>query len=194
MNVYCAGPLFNDAERSEMKQISDFLEQRHHRTFLPQRDGLEFAKLHPEFRGRELDAKQAESVLARAIFSLDVYKLLSWSDVVVANLNGRVADEGTVVEAALAWHSGKVLVLFKSDARSMLNGFDNPMLTGLGNFVVCSRINDLDRAISEAMERHDPDRVSAVTSLGEMISDTKARNGGLDEMVGMLSENIQPVV
>lgn len=70
---------------------------------------------------------EASKVIDRSIFCLDVYKLLSWSDGVVINLNGRVPDEGTVVEAALAWHAGKPLVLYKNDSRAPFLGRDNPI-------------------------------------------------------------------
>jgi nucleoside 2-deoxyribosyltransferase len=40
-------------------------------------------------------------IVNKAIFSLDTYQLLRQCDVVVANLNGRVPDEGTIVEATL---------------------------------------------------------------------------------------------
>jgi nucleoside 2-deoxyribosyltransferase len=170
MKVYCAGPLFNDAERSEMARIANVLERSGHEVFLPQRDGLEFAKIHPALNAQGLSAADAEQLLARAIFSLDVYKLLGWSEVVVANLNGRVSDEGTIVEAALAWHSGKVLVLYKADARAMLNGFDNPMLSGLGGFQTCSDMNALNDAISMSMETPAMGRVKEVLAQGEELA------------------------
>ena len=109
--VYCAGPLFNEPEKREMEDIAAHLESAGHSTFLPQRDGIELSEV-----GRELDALHMSSVdigdlLHRAIFCLDVYKLLGWSEAVVANINGRVPDEGTVVEAALAWHAQMPIVL-----------------------------------------------------------------------------------
>ncbi|CAN5914497.1 hypothetical protein BH11PSE13_BH11PSE13_43400 [soil metagenome] len=168
MNVYCAGPLFNDAERAEMLQIAEVLESAGHQVFLPQRDGLEFASLHPRLTA--LGVPNVESVLGKAIFSLDVHKLLHWANVVVANLNGRVADEGTVVEAALAWHSGKVLVLYKADARSMLGGADNPMVTGLGEFQVCSATDQLNDAIARAKDAFDAGRVDRVVATGAEIA------------------------
>ncbi|OTP76147.1 Nucleoside 2-deoxyribosyltransferase [Caballeronia sordidicola] len=43
LRVYCAGPLFNARERAEMDSIASVLEQAGFSTFLPHRDGLEFA-------------------------------------------------------------------------------------------------------------------------------------------------------
>jgi hypothetical protein len=37
---------------------------------------------------------------------------------------GRVPDGGPIDEAMLAWHSGKPLIPYKPDVRSMLGGFE----------------------------------------------------------------------
>jgi len=128
-----------------MAEIAACLERAGFSTFLPHRDGLEFAKLKPALHARGLGEREASLVLARAVFSLDTFELLQKADAVVVNLNGRVPDEGAVVEAALAWHSGKALVLYKHDARSKLSGEDNPMVTGLGRFSVCALRAELAR-------------------------------------------------
>ena len=178
LRVYCAGPLFNAAERAEMDSIAHTLEAAGFATFLPHRDGLEFARLRPELEKLGASAEEAAQILDRAIFSLDTYQLLERCDVVVANLNGRVADEGTVVEASLAWHAGKPLVLFKADARSMLSGSDNPMLSGLGDFQVVDQIAALPLAIRESIERDCAHRVEKTLAVGAGIA--SLREGGDD--------------
>lgn len=180
--AYCAGPLFNAAERAEMDSIARTLEAAGYATFLPHRDGLEFARLKPELEKLGASAAEAARILDRAIFSLDTYQLLRRCDVVVANLNGRVADEGTVVEASLAWHAGKPLVLFKADARSMLGGSDNPMLTGLGEFDVVDRLSALPQAVDEAIARDRARRVEETLSRGAEIA--SLREGG-DDMTAL---------
>ncbi|RAS35533.1 nucleoside 2-deoxyribosyltransferase [Paraburkholderia bryophila] len=178
LRVYCAGPLFNAAERAEMDSIAHTLEVAGFATFLPHRDGLEFARLRPELEKLGASAEEAAQILDRAIFSLDTYQLLERCDVVVANLNGRVADEGTVVEASLAWHAGKPLVLFKADARSMLSGSDNPMLSGLGDFQVVDQIAALPLAIRESVERDCARRAEKTLAVGAGIA--SLREGGDD--------------
>ncbi|SHJ96296.1 nucleoside 2-deoxyribosyltransferase [Paraburkholderia terricola] len=180
--AYCAGPLFNAAERAEMDSIARTLEAAGYATFLPHRDGLEFARLKPELEKLGASADEAARILDRAIFSLDTYQLLRRCDVVVANLNGRVADEGTVVEASLAWHAGKPLVLFKADARSMLGGSDNPMLTGLGEFDVIDRLSALPQAVDEAIARDRARRVEETLNRGAEIA--SLREGG-DDMTAL---------
>ena len=130
--IYCAGPLFTKGECGEMEDIASLLEiEKKHETFLPQRDGLELKDLEPivaKILGNESEARH---LVNKAIFCFDLHKLLGWSEGVVANMNGRVPDEGTIVETAMAWHAGKALVIYKDDPRAPFNGHDNPMLTGL---------------------------------------------------------------
>src|SRR5439155_25501198 len=113
----------------------------------PQPDGLGFTRrVSEDQKAHSMSRDVAHDLLQRAIFALDLYELLENSDAVVANLNGRVPDEGTIVEAAVAWHAGKALVLYKADARAPIDGSDNPidgsdnpMLTGLGGFCLVSK-------------------------------------------------------
>jgi nucleoside 2-deoxyribosyltransferase len=190
--IYCAGPLFNKAERDEMSEIAAVLERAGYSTFLPHRDGLELARLLPELRRLEGDANHVRETVDRAIFSLDVYQLLSCSDGVVANLNGRVPDEGTVVEASLAWHSGKALVLYKADARTILNGSDNPMLLGLGNFRVVDHIHELPAALSHELSVSHQDRFSTILQLGEQIATARKETQSRSEIAQMLLSQFAP--
>ncbi|MFM0118959.1 MULTISPECIES: nucleoside 2-deoxyribosyltransferase [unclassified Paraburkholderia] len=184
--VYCAGPLFNAAERAEMESIAATLEAAGLTTFLPHRDGLEFAKLKPELEKLGASVEEAAHMLDRAIFRLDTYQLLRRCDAVVANLNGRVADEGTVVEASLAWHAGKPLVLFKADARSMLSGSDNPMLTGLGDFDVVDQLSALPQAIQKAVARDRSHGVEQTLESGAEIASLREGGGELTALAKTL--------
>ena len=167
--IYCAGPLFNSAERREMAEIAETLERKGHHTFLPQRDGLEFTRLRPELENQGAAHEEVELVLGRAIFALDVYHLLSWSEVLVANLNGRVPDEGTIVEATLAWHSRKALVFYKADSRSALDGSDNPMLTGLSDFQTVNEVSKLPDAVERQLAAGQEDKISGTLEFGQRI-------------------------
>lgn len=151
--VYCAGPLFNPAEKAEMESIATVLEKSGNTTFLPHRDGLEFAKLHSQLLKQGVPAPKAAAVLVRAIFVLDVHLILDVVNVVVANLNGRVPDEGTIVEATLAWHKGLPLVFYKSDVRSLLYGADNPLVLGLTNFQVVASIQEIPDAVEHQLKQ-----------------------------------------
>jgi len=140
--VYCAGPLFNVKEREEMAEIAEALEKNGLKVFLPHRDGFEFANLYGVFLELGYSEIQANIILNKTIFTLDVFQVLS-SDGLVLNINGRVPDEGAMVEAGIAWNAGKKVVIYKNDSRTLINGFDNPLLLGLGDFQIISDIQKI---------------------------------------------------
>jgi len=74
----------------------------------------------------------------------------------VANLNGRVPDEGAVAEAAMAWTAGKSVVLYKSDNRSLMHGADNPLVAGLGQFATLSTIPEVAYAFAQLLRKRAP--------------------------------------
>jgi nucleoside 2-deoxyribosyltransferase len=145
--IYCAGPLFNNKEKEEMQEIASILESRGYEVFLPQRDGFEFFNLFSAFTNLGVSESVARRILNKAIFTLDVFQVLS-SHGLVLNINGRVPDEGAIVEAGIAWSSGKKIVIYKNDARTLLNGNDNPLLVGLTDFKVVNSIKDLPQAFN----------------------------------------------
>jgi nucleoside 2-deoxyribosyltransferase len=152
--IYCAGPLFNPSERAEMEMLAETLELEGFKTFLPHRDGFLFEAIVPDLvrAGYPLDV--AQWMARQAIFALDVYQVLVSCEGTVVNLNGRVPDEGAVVEGAMAWTVGKAVVLFKDDARSKIDGLDNPLVAGLGAFRLVSRSEELPRAMTRALSEH----------------------------------------
>jgi nucleoside 2-deoxyribosyltransferase len=158
--VYCAGPLFNDKEREEMAGIAAALEEKGFETFLPQRDGLELTRCVEGLTAGGLPVDEANALIAQAIFALDIYQVLEGCVLLVANLNGRVPDEGTVAEAAMAWARGKPVFAFKSDTRTAFGGNDNPLVTGLFGFKVAKSIPGMV-ALVEAHDYESPSSNSA---------------------------------
>ena len=142
MKIYCAGPLFNEKEKEEMASIADVLTGAGFEVFLPHRDGFEFANLFEVFSDLGISTEKANAILNKAIFTLDVFQVLD-SDGLALNINGRVPDEGAMVEAGIAWNAGKKVVIYKNDSRTLINGYDNPLLLGLGDFQVVSSIPEI---------------------------------------------------
>lgn len=150
--IYCSGPLFRAEEVGGMTAIAQTLEHAGFDTFLPHRDGLEpyvlrfgnaaLPGLLPGVRGG----------FDYAIFALDVYELLVACDAVVCNLNGRVPDEGMIVEASLAFAVGTPVVFYKADSRAPFGGHDNAMLTALAAGGVEERIDRLPERVQRALE------------------------------------------
>jgi nucleoside 2-deoxyribosyltransferase len=155
--IYCAGPLFNPSERAEMEMLAETLELAGFKTFLPHRDGFLFGATVPDLVRAGYPLHAAQWMARQAIFALDVCQVLLSCDGTVVNLNGRVPDEGAVVEGTMAWTAGKAVVLFKDDARSKIDGLDNPLVAGLGGFRLVHRSEDLPPAIARALREHPPE-------------------------------------
>lgn len=166
--IYCSGPLFCAEEVGGMTAISNVLEQAGHHTFLPHRDGLEpyvlrfgnsaLPGLVPGVRGG----------VDYVIFALDAFELLERCDAVVCNLNGRVPDEGMIVEASLAYACGIPVVFYKSDARAPFGGQDNAMLTALAGPAE-SRLEKLPARVADALAKAGP-RAAPAPDLAQAVA------------------------
>ncbi len=154
--IYCGGPLFNRPEQEEMAEIARTLEGAGFSVFLPHRDGFVFTDVHREFLRGGYDSGEASRMIQQAIFWLDVYEVLAGCQGLVLNMNGRVPDEGAVAEAAMAWMAGKAIVLYKADSRSLIQGNDNPLVLGLGNFVKVSTIPEIAYAFTQLFRARRP--------------------------------------
>ncbi|WP_256927791.1 nucleoside 2-deoxyribosyltransferase [Caballeronia sordidicola] len=137
-------------------------------------------------------SSEAASIIDQAIFALDTYQLLRCCDVVVANLNGGVPDEGTIVEATLAWNSGKPLVLYKTDVRSMPSGSDNPMVTGLGDFETVNDLSALPAAIKRVVGLHSSGKVARTMELGASIAMLRNDSDSVCAVAAVLFRNSHP--
>jgi nucleoside 2-deoxyribosyltransferase len=146
--VYCAGPLFNAAERQEMLQISALLTAAGFETFVPHADGMEFAQVCPFLVAQGHPRERVGQWLHEAIFALDTYQVVVRCGALVFNMNGRVPDEGAVAEATMAWMLGKPVVAFKEDARSAIAGRDNPLVVGPVGFDVVRELDQLAPALA----------------------------------------------
>lgn len=156
LRVYCAGPLFNAAERTEMTAIADALTASGFDVYLPHRDGMEFRLVLEVLVSRGWDRAVAAQFLHEAIFALDVYQVILGCDALVWNLNGRTPDEGAVSEAAIAWTLGKPIVAYQDDVRSLIAGRVNPLLVGLVDFVRVDEIDAIVPSLNETLERQAP--------------------------------------
>jgi len=115
-SIYHAAALFSGRESVFNVGLNEALEELGYVTFLPQRDGFEFVKLHSALEA-ELPPIELEDALQSIIYFLDIGKFLSDADIVVANLDEPL-DEGVVVEVSYAKNMGKPVVGFRTDSRS----------------------------------------------------------------------------
>ena len=151
--IYCSGPLFCAEEVGGMSAIAKVLEDAGFQTFLPHRDGIEGYVMRFSNTSFPSTISRIRTRIDYAIFSLDVYELIERCSAVVCNLNGRVPDEGMIVEAALAYAAGKPLLLFKDDARAPSGGYDNSMLTSLVQGKIVRKLNTLPSVLKQELSQ-----------------------------------------
>ncbi|HRY38652.1 MAG TPA: nucleoside 2-deoxyribosyltransferase [Smithellaceae bacterium] len=164
-----------------MSAIAKVLEDVGFQTFLPHRDGMECYISRFSNSSFLANVSGIRTRLDYAIFSLDVYELIERCSAVVCNLNGRVPDEGMIVEAALAYAAGKPLVFFKDDLRAPFSGYDNSMLTSLVRGIIVDKITDLPVAlINRLSQKTDP--VSLSSDLKKAISNGKRISSILESL------------
>ncbi len=157
--IYCAGPMFSPAEKTEQCEIGLMLEEAGFEIFLPQRDGLELKAVMQYIETPKLAPMVLlyTPILRHAVFALDIFMVVEWCHGIVFNMNGRVPDEGGVVEATAAFLTGKAVVLYKETPVSFILGDDNPMVDGLGyKFWNVERREDIAAEVRRSLERTAP--------------------------------------
>ena len=97
--AYVAGPLFDEGERWFIEKVDQLVADAGFVTFLPHRDN---------------PPKDEHNV--RAIFENDM-RGIDECDVVVANLNGVITDDGTAWELGYAYAKGKFIIGLHTDWR-----------------------------------------------------------------------------
>ncbi len=202
--VYCAGPMFSIADKGEQIQIKQVLEDAGFTTYLPHLEGIEVAKaLNVLINGLPLDRNDADNIISFAQkigFALDIFQIVERCKSLVFNMDGRVPDEGSVVETAVGFATCKPIVTFKTTPVSLLGGYDNPMVRGLTtNWQVVSDPALLPVAVSSAVAAR-PDggkhkrclHLEAVVTLGrEVWANIAMIRAAMDDQPGPLLNLVQ---
>jgi nucleoside 2-deoxyribosyltransferase len=183
--IYCSGPLFCAEEVGGMSAIAKVIEDAGFQTFLPHRDGLEAYLMRFGNTSFLSTISLIRSRIDYAIFSLDVYELIERCDAVVCNLNGRVPDEGMIVEAAIAYAAGKPLVLFKDDSRAPFGGYDNSMLTSLTRGKIVKKLKEIPSAL-----RHEMSEKKDVTTLSADLKKAVSYGKRIMSAIELLPKNM----
>lgn len=156
--VYCSGSHYSLEESTGLLEIAKVLDGGGFRTYLPSRDGIDF------LIGKLAGVDPAEmigimAVLNKAVFAVEIFQVVRRCDALVFSMNGRTPEEGSVFKTSLAYAVGLPLVLYKNDNRSVFNGRDNTMITGLSaDFSTISRLNRLPGALSTAIQKGEGSR------------------------------------
>jgi len=141
--IYIAGPLFSESELEFNRRLNTFLKNLGFNTFLPQEDGHLLSELIEQ--GFEKDDA------IQMIFQKDVDKIKD-SDIIVFIMDGRVPDEGACVEIGLAYAFEKECFGLKTDSRSLMNGMDNPLITGAIKGRIAQSYRELEAFLKSSIE------------------------------------------
>ena len=132
--IFISGPMFSPADLWEGREIRDALHAAGFDTYWAPEDGIEDEKLIQNLKSplMELTYYQKVALLVQKIgWTLDIYMATYGCDGMVMDMNGRVPDGGSIVEAANAYAVGMPLVLYKETSITMWGPFDNPMIAAL---------------------------------------------------------------
>lgn len=181
--VFISGPMFSVSEKSEQLSIATALELAGFSTIVPHRDGIEVAPvmnlLNSEDVATLLDPRIIDRCIAwvtRAIACLDMYWATT-SRCTVLNIDGRVPDEGSLVEATAAWMNGRPVIVYQTTSIRKLGKNNNPMIGVISNWTRSeSTLEGVVTAVTEAMSGpQSPAPVNgntaAVIEVGKCISD-----------------------
>lgn len=127
MRLYFAAPLFDEMERRRNLEECTKLEEAGFTVYLPQRDAGEVAVATA---GK---SEEVERLIRKQVFQNDI-KGIRNAHVVIAYLDGRVPDEGTVFECGYAYALMKPVIYVHTDDRSFMKGHLNVMLEKSGLF------------------------------------------------------------
>ena len=131
-NIYIAGPLFNDHERTYLELIAAELEDNGYKCFLPHRDqsGID---------DTELEGTNMSQATKDKIFNTDLTALKE-ADLTVALITGQDIDSGTAAEIGFTYANGKPVIAITADERRFRNLFVEGMIT--------QRVNSVDNIIN----------------------------------------------
>jgi nucleoside 2-deoxyribosyltransferase len=173
--------MFSIADKGEQDQIKIVLEGAGFTTYLPHHEGIEVAKaMMVLITGLPLPPSDVADIISFAEkigFALDIFQIVERCNSLVFNMDGRVPDEGSVVEAAVAFATCKPIVTFKTTPVTILGGYDNPMVQGLTtNWKYVSDLALLPAAVSNAVAarpdsgKHKPcEHMKAIINLGREV-------------------------
>jgi nucleoside 2-deoxyribosyltransferase len=131
-NIYIAGPLFNDHERTYLELIAAELEDNGYKCFLPHRDQSGIDK-------SELEGTNMSQATKDKIFNTDLTALKE-ADLTVALITGQDIDSGTAAEIGFTYANGKPVIAITAYERRFRNLFVEGMIT--------QRVNSVDNIIN----------------------------------------------
>jgi nucleoside 2-deoxyribosyltransferase len=147
--VFIASPSFNPAETKTTEEIGRALKEEGFETFNSETYSKYLELMHSLQAIEHYNFEEAHKLARNLIFYYDIYEACEVCDATVLNLEGRIPDEESVSLAALAFRSGKPVVIYKNDSRAQFLGNDSPILLGMMGFEVISDIRKIPVKLRE---------------------------------------------
>jgi hypothetical protein len=183
--------MFSVGDQFEETQLETALKNKFD-VHVPQKDGIEVADVmgllnNPEVHGTamlELPVINRMVVwVTRIIEALDIYQSVEGCQCVVLNLDGRVPDEGALVEATLAWYAGVPVVPYKTTPITELGFNNNPMVNAVCGWVPpCETPAEVVKAVDAATKNPStidpecvPPHIQLFCQLGQTIWQVRRR-------------------
>jgi nucleoside 2-deoxyribosyltransferase len=188
--VYLAGPMFSAGDKTEQSELAAALEKAGFECHVPQNNGIEVGSVmqllnDPSLHGgtmlEPVVLSRCIAWVTRTVTALDVYQVVEGCQCTVLNIDGRVPDEGSLVEATLAWYAGHPVVPYKTTSITELGGNNNPMIGVISRWApVSSDPAGVAAAVTAAVKAPQsvtapPPDVQQLVDLGRVISEIRAR-------------------
>ena len=159
--IFISGPMFSPADLWEGNVIKAALVEAGFDTYWAPVDGIEDERLIKNLQSplMALTYYQKVALLVQKLgWTLDIYMATFGCDGMVMDMNGRVPDGGSIVEAANAYACGMPLVLYKETSITMWGPFNNPMIAALTkDWEPVDAVDKIAPALNEAIDAKDVD-------------------------------------
>jgi nucleoside 2-deoxyribosyltransferase len=152
--IFLSGPMNSHSDIEGQKRISAVLKPRFN-VYLAPKDGVEIRTLIDLLANPKVLSElflRAALLVQQIGWAHEIYQLLS-CDALVLNMDGRVPDEGAVVEAATSYTAGKPVVIYKDTVVTFWDFFNNPMVAALDStWQVIADLGELPGALTAALD------------------------------------------
>jgi nucleoside 2-deoxyribosyltransferase len=179
--IFLSGPMNSTSDINGQLAISAVLQPKFN-VYLAPVDGVEIRTLIELLATPTVLSQpflRAALLVQQIGWAHEIYQLLS-CDALVLNMDGRVPDEGAVVEAATAFTAGKPVIIYKDMVITFWDFFDNPMVAALDStWQVIADARKLPGAITAALANPPatkgfvyapPPNIEAAYQFGEWVS------------------------
>lgn len=156
--VYIGGPFNNDGQKFLQNKIATFLQAYGYTTYLPQRDGLDLAKVTAKLISQGKTVAEANAQAPLLVYEYEIYNLVKCA-IVVENMNEPDAGASAILAAA---SSMNMPIVYYKDSNTMYSPTSelDPFLASLNTGAIVRKIVNLLPAVVAALPKKDCKTIS----------------------------------